>query len=109
METRGPCAKTVVTCHIMTPDMQHTFYGENDCENPQKVCPRQPNEDYLKCVLICKQSGHAEVMALQQAGEFAKGATAIVKGIKHVCKSCQERLFAAGISKIIIWNPDNEF
>ena len=104
---RGPCAKAVVTCQIMT-EYGKSFYGENDCANPQKVCPRLPNEDYLKCVLVCKQSGHAEVMALQQAGEFAKGSTAIVKGIKHVCKSCQERLFDAGISKIIIWNPDNE-
>ena len=104
---RGPCAKARVTCNIVTSDGLMSFYGENDCAEPQKVCPRQPNEDYLKCVLVCKQSGHAEVMALQQAGELAKGATAIIHGIKHVCKSCQERLFDAGISKIIIWNPDH--
>ena len=104
---RGRCAKVIVTCQIITPDGE-VFWGENDCANPQPVCPRKPNEDYLKCVVICKQSGHAEVMALQAAGEKAKGAEVHIDGIDNVCKDCQKRLFAAGVESITIWNP-NEF
>ena len=102
---RGPCAKKVVTCWITT-KWGEGFYGENDCAEPQKVCPRLPNEDYLKCRIICKQSGHAEQMALQAAGEKAKGASADIYGIDNVCKSCQTALFDAGVKSITIWNPN---
>ena len=101
---RGPCAKARVTCKLITLD-GGVFLGENDCANPQPVCPRAPNEDYLKCVVVCKQSGHAEIMALQAAGDKAKGAIAHIRGIKHVCKPCQERLFEAGVDSITIWRP----
>lgn len=102
---RGPCAKKVVKCRIHAID-GGVFYGENDCAEPQKVCPRQPNEDYLKCRIICKQSGHAEQMALQAAGEKARGAKAFIHGIDNVCKSCQTALFDAGVRSITIWNPN---
>ena len=102
---RGPCAKAVVRCAITTLNGER-FYGVNDCANPQPVCPRKPNEDYLKCVVVCKQSGHAEVMALQAAGDKAKGAYVDVHGINYVCKDCQKRLFEAGVERITIWRPD---
>ena len=101
---RGPCAKAVVECMIHSPDGE-TYWGENDCAKPQKVCPRQPNEDYLKCVVICKQAGHAEMVALQKAGDKAKGAEVTIEGIDYVCKDCQKRLFAAGVDSITIWRP----
>lgn len=103
---RGPCAKARVTCIIANEESGEMFFGENDCANPQKVCPRAPNEDYLKCVVICKQFGHAEIMALQAAGDKAKGATAHIQGIDYVCKSCQKSLFAAGVSSITIARPE---
>lgn len=104
---RGPCAKKIVKCVIVTKDFE-IFEGENDCANPQPTCPRVGNEDYLKCRIICKQSGHAEIMALQAAGDKAKGAEAHVEGIDNVCKSCQEALFEAGVESITIWNPNED-
>lgn len=102
---RGPCAKKVVKCYIVTRDFE-VFEGENDCANPQPACPRVGNEDYLKCRIICKQSGHAEIMALQAAGDKARGAEVLITGIDNVCKSCQKALFAAGVESITIGNPN---
>ncbi len=94
---RGPCAKTKVVCLIARPDGKF-FRGENDCENPQEVCPRDPGEDYTKCKTICNQGGHAEMDALRCAeGYSLQGATAIVYGHSYACQSCQEALFGAGI------------
>lgn len=104
---RGPCAKAVVRCEIHSVD-GFAYVGENDCANPQQVCPRSPNEDYLKCVVVCKQAGHAEMVALQKAGEKAKGAHVVVEGIDYVCKDCQKRLFAAGVESITIWRPSEQ-
>ena len=103
----GPCAKKQVVCVIITKDWEE-FRGENDCANPQPVCPRVGNEDYLKCRIICKQSGHAEIMALQAAGDKARGGDAMIYGIDNVCKSCQKALFAAGVESITIWNPNED-
>ena len=105
---RGPCAKAVVRCTIANRETGQMFFGENDCANPQPVCPRVGNEDYLKCKVICKQSGHAEIMALQEAGEHAKGAEVYIEGIDYVCKDCQKRLFAAGVNSITIWRPSEQ-
>ena len=104
---RGTCAKKQVVCVIITKDWEE-FRGENDCANPQPVCPRVGNEDYLKCRIICKQSGHAEIMALQAAGDKTRGALVSVTGIDNVCKSCQKALFAAGVESITIWNPNED-
>ena len=101
---RGPCAKAVVRCQIVSRDGE-IFEGENDCANPQPVCPRKPNEDYLKCVVTCKQAGHAEMVALQAGGDKAKDAFVYIEGIDYVCKDCQKRLFAAGVDSITIWRP----
>lgn len=80
----------------MAPDGQ-TFIGENWCANPQPVCPREPGEDYTKCVTICQQEGHAESVAVRLAGELARGGYALLRGHSYACQSCQEKLFAAGV------------
>lgn len=103
---RGPCAKKVVKCYLYDRFGFMVAEGENDCAEPQKVCPRQPNEDYLKCRIVCKQDGHAEQVALMKAGGRAKGCRAVVVGIDNVCKSCQTALFGAGVVSITIWNPN---
>jgi deoxycytidylate deaminase len=95
------CAKTQVTCMLVTPCGEQ-FIGTNACHNPQEVCPRDPFEGYQKCVTICKQPGHAEEMALARAGEKARGARAFIHGITHVCRQCQEKLFAAGVESFAV-------
>lgn len=93
------CAKTVVTCEIVTP-AGIIFTGENACGNAQSVCPRGPGEGYEKCKSICQQEGHAEEMALKQAeaaGVDLRGSRVWISGIGHYCKDCQLKLFAAGV------------
>lgn len=96
------CAKKVVKCVIETPKGDY-FYGDNSVRNPQDVCPREEGEDYTKCKTICDQPGHAEEMALKaarDAGVDVSGGRVFISGIDHYCKSCQRKLYAAGIKEL---------
>lgn len=100
----GHCAKKIVTCDIVTLDGD-VYTGVNLCRNPQKICPREENEGYSKCTFVCKQLGHAEIVALANAISHkanVKGATAVIKGIGWSCRNCQEELYSAGIKYITI-------
>lgn len=101
----GPCAKTVVTCTLVTEGGER-IVGTNFCRRPQTICPRLPNEGYEKCKSICDQPGHAEEMALAAAGERARGARAYVEGISYACRQCQEAIFAAGVRSFTIGAPE---
>jgi len=90
------CADKQVTCTITTPD-GYSFVGTNQCMAPQVVCPRGPGEDYVKCRMICKQPGHAEMEALKKAGKYAWGASATIRGINWMCRDCQMAMVKAGI------------
>lgn len=90
------CAKRLVTCYLVTVDGA-VFVGRNTCHEPVEVCPRLPGEGYEKCSSVCRQIGHAEEVVLQMAGAKAVGATAYLDGIGWYCRSCQEKLFAAGV------------
>ena len=92
----GPCAKATVRCTLVTADGQH-IVGENWCDNPQRVCPRLPGEDYAKCRTVCRQQGHAEQVAVRLAGRLAVGAHAYLTGHTYACQSCQESMFGAGV------------
>lgn len=98
---RGPCAKRRVICDIVTDDGE-TFTGENDCANPQPVCPREPGEGYEKCAAICGQAGHAEIEAIRKAGAKAAGAVAVLTGHYWICEPCGAALRDAGIRCLII-------
>lgn len=100
----GPCAKATVRCTLVCPDGSRII-GENECYNPQPACPRQPGDGYEKCKTICRQKGHAEVVALAKAGERAAGAHAYIEGHTYACKDCQEALFAAGVVALTIGRP----
>ena len=99
----GPCAKRHVWCEIEAHG--RIFYGDNSCENAQAVCPREPGEGYEKCVTICRQRGHAEMMALEEArasGVDLRHSRAIVGGHYYVCEGCARALRDAGVAKITI-------
>jgi len=93
------CAKKRVQCVLIAKDGE-VFIGENWCNNPQEVCPREPGEGYQKCKDICKQPAHAEVEAVQLAGSKAKGATAYLVNHHHYCRECQVALFDAGVESL---------
>lgn len=97
------CAKRHVWCEIEAHG--RLFYGSNACDNPQPVCPREPGEGYEKCKTICRQVGHAEMVALDKAiasGVELKYAHATVGGHYYVCEWCARALRDAGISRILI-------
>jgi hypothetical protein len=100
----GPCAKTTVRCTLVTPEGEH-IVGTNHCANPQAVCSRAPGEDYTKCSTVCGQVGHAEVVAVQVAGDRAKDARAYLEGHTYACMNCQHALFGAGVLSLSIGRP----
>jgi hypothetical protein len=98
------CAKQTVRCTLVAADGAR-FVGENWCEAPQPVCPREPGEGYGKCHTICRQEGHAEIVALRLAGASSSGAHAYVEGHDHACQGCQIALFGNGVAALTIGPP----
>ena len=103
----GPCAKTTVRCTLVTPEGER-FVGENWCANPQDKCPRAPGEGYEKCITICQQEGHAEIVALRVAGTKAVGSRAYIEGHTYACMNCQHGLFAAGVRSLTVGAPTDD-
>lgn len=102
----GPCAKQRVIATVVTIDGER-FVGENDCENPQDVCPRAgmaTGEGYHLCHEICRQTGHAEINALKAAAGKASGATIYIEGHTYACAACKGACQAAG-ARIVIGSP----
>lgn len=103
----GPCAKRQVRCAIY-PKGYAPIAGENECANPQAVCPREPGEGYEKCKTICKQQGHAEIVALERARQWGaedlQGARAVIMGHYWICEDCGRALRDAGITEVVIRN-----
>lgn len=98
------CAKKRVTCIIIT-RKGDAFWGENTCDEPQEICPREDGEGYDKCTEVCKQPNHAEIDALNAAlesGYDLSCALAILTGIDHMCKPCARALSEAGVTEIIL-------
>lgn len=101
----GPCAKQQVVCIIKFPSGRW-FRGENECRNPQPTCPREPGEDYTKCKTICRQDGHAEIMAIKGAKTYTRdlsNASATVLGHTRICTDCEKELHRVGITDVQIY------
>lgn len=99
---RGPCAKRQVRCVIIAANADW-FVGENDCANPQAICPREPGEGYAKCQSICQQAGHAEAEAVKAAGDAAKGGSAQLWGHYWMCEPCGRALRDAGVVSVTVY------
>lgn len=100
----GPCAKVTVRCTLVRPDGER-IVGTNRCANPQAACPRTVSEGYEKCTTICRQDGHAEVVAVRLAGAKAIGARAYLEGHTYACMNCQHALFGAGVASLTVGAP----
>lgn len=101
---KGPCAKRVVTATIRTFDGRE-FVGTNYCLAPQKTCPRGDmpgGKGYLLCKTICRQPAHAEENAIEAAGDEARGATMLVRGIDWICPSCKKSVKDAGLRELLV-------
>lgn len=101
------CAKQTVTATIITADGLR-FVGTNFASSPQPACPRgdmPSGQGYELCVSVCQQRAHAEVNAIAEAGEQARGAVLYLEGHSYACAACTAACAAAGVVEIIVAAP----
>ncbi len=102
------CRRRPVAAVLVTPDGRIVI-GRNNVANLQPVCPRdeagyEGGEGWEMCRDICGQRHHAEVDALEQAGDEARGGTVYLVGHKVACPDCAAALDKAGVT-LVIHNP----
>jgi len=110
LRSSGPCARRVVKATVVSPKGIH-YVGTNYCRNPQTECPRgdlPSGVGYEMCIDICKQDGHAEVMALRYAGGNARGGVLYVEGHHYVCDNCKKVAEIYGIKEVILGSPSQQ-
>lgn len=103
----GKCLKAQVRATLVALDGRW-FIGTNGVTVPQEACPRAGSPSftwYEACTEICRQESHAEVSAINLAGEAARGATIYLEGHFAPCPDCQAAADAAGIAEIIVGAP----
>jgi deoxycytidylate deaminase len=101
------CAKQTVTATIIAVDGLR-FVGTNFASAPQSACPRgdmPSGQGYELCVSVCRQRAHAEVNAIAEAGDHARGAVLYLEGHSHACPACAAACLAAGIVSIVVAAP----
>jgi pyrimidine deaminase RibD-like protein len=54
------------------------------------------------CKTVCGQTGHAEDVVLQDAGDDASGSTLYLIGHDTVCERCKELINSAGVAHLVI-------
>lgn len=107
-QNTGPCAKQNVLATLISEDGE-VFVGTNLCRNPQQECPRdtfgmKSGEGYHLCQEICQQRSHAEVDAITQAGDKAKGAVIYLTGHQYACGNCTSCASDAHVKNINVRN-----
>lgn len=103
----GVCLKAQVRATLVALDGRW-FVGTNGVSVPQEVCPRAGSPSFVgyeACKEICQQPAHAEVSAINLAGDAARGATIYLEGHFAACPDCQAAADAAGIAQIIVGAP----
>lgn len=96
----GLCAKVTTKATLIAKDGKR-YIGMNWCKNPQPKCPRLYGEGYDKCINICEQYGHAEVMACMMAGKNATDGTLYLEGHTYACKNCLRVMGEYGVNLVI--------
>lgn len=74
------------------------------------VCPRivhncPTGTGYEYCKDVCKQEGHAEIMAIRDASKktkILKGASLYLAGHWWICKPCWDEIIKVGISRVYL-------
>ena len=96
------CAKKRVVA-VLVGRSGRVYIGDNRVEQPQDACPREAGDGYEKCLSVCAQPGHAEIVALQKAGDDARGGEIVVIGHDYICEGCTHALHAAGVRSATLW------
>lgn len=103
----GPCTRKVVTATLIAENGER-FVGTNCCSAPATPCPRADlptGVGYETCIAVCRQVGHAEIVALDLAGDLARGGVLYVEGHGYACDACKAAAAACGVRDIIIGPP----
>lgn len=109
-EGSGPCVKQTVTATVVTADGTR-YVATNHCMNPQTECPRADmptGVGYELCKSVCQQPAHAEVNAINLAGDAARGAVLYLEGHTYACEACKSAAEQAGIARIVMGGVDGE-
>ena len=105
-----PCFKREV-CAVIINKKGQIATGQNLISNGLiGECPRDVGEGYEKCTSICRQEGHAEAMAIQDAMDRKidiEGANLYLMGHYRVCDSCQAGCDKHNL-KVIIVNKEGK-
>jgi len=100
-----PCFKREVTAVIVGRDGRIAV-GQNLIYNDDlEECPRAKGEGYDKCISICNQKGHAEIMAIKKAKERyldMEDANIYLIGHHRICDNCKEACDNEGLNVIIV-------
>jgi len=97
------CKKQTTFAVIVTDN--RVFVGRNGCCNSIENCPREgmgTGVGYELCLNVCGQVSHAEVDAINQAGDLAKGGTMYLHGHTYACDNCIEAASKAGVREIVL-------
>ena len=100
------CRKRQVVAVLVSPAGE-VFVGGNRITKPQTVCPRKEQgfkdgKGWHLCKEACGQLAHAEIDALNQAGEKARGGTLYLIGHWTACDDCARALREADVSLEIV-------
>lgn len=99
------CFKRQV-CAVIVDEDGRIAVGENLISNNLiGECPREKGENYEKCITICRQDGHAESMAIENALQRnmkLKGANIYLMGHNRVCLDCKKGCDLHGLNIIIV-------
>ena len=90
-ENTGPCAKQNVLATLVS-------------ECPRDTFGMKSGEGYHLCEEICQQRSHAEVDAITQAGEKAKGGIIYLTGHQYACGNCSSCAEQASVKTINVRN-----
>ena len=100
-----PCFKREV-CAVIMDRNGKIAVGENRIYNDDvDICPRLKGENYEKCTSVCKQKGHAEIMAIKDAKDKElelEGSILYLMGHYRICDNCESACKEVGINNIII-------
>ena len=63
---------------------------------------------YELCKSVCQQSAHAEVNAINLAGDAARGAVLYLEGHTYASEACKSAAERAGIARIVFGGVEQQ-
>lgn len=100
------CLKQVTVAVIMKDQKllsighNHMMFNPGECPRDKKGC--KSGEGYSLCKEVCRQSGHAEINAIENCSKDIEGATLYLIGHTYACDNCMEAMKKAKLLRLVI-------